>query len=158
MTSTIVNAAMTITDVVLPGALVGGWGRWVSPCQRPSANRSETMNAKGQAKELREQAERTREALGETAQELADRLDVRARADEGLQKGLAAAQQAAAQAKDTATHTLDQADKKIDDLPEAVREPAHRTVGLLRQRPGLVLAGLAGLILVLRLLMRRSRG
>lgn len=107
---------------------------------------------------MREQAERTREALGETAQKLADQLDVRARADAGVQKGLAAAQQAAAQAKDTATHTLDQAEQRIDDLPEAVREPAHRTLGLLRQRPGLVLAGLAGLILVLRLLMRRTRG
>jgi hypothetical protein len=150
---------MTINDVVLQTrALVGGSGRWVSTGQRPSANRSETMNAKGEAKELREQAERTREALGETAQKLADRLDVRARADESVQKGLAAAQQAAAQVKDTAAHTLDQAEHRIDDLPAAVRDPAHRTVGLLRQRPGLVLAGLAGLIVVLRLLMRRSRG
>jgi hypothetical protein len=116
------------------------------------------MNAKQQVKELREQGERTREALDETAQQLADRLDVRARANEGVQKGLAAAQQAATQAKDTATHTLDQAEQRIDDLPGAVREPVHRTVVLLRQRPGLVLAGLAGLILALRLLMRRTRG
>ena len=110
------------------------------------------MNAKGQAKELKEQGERTREALDETVQKLSEKLD----AKEGVQKGLAAAQQAAAQAKDTATHTLDEAERRIDDLPEAVREPAHRAVGLLRSRPGVVLAGLAALVLVLRLLMRRS--
>ena len=54
------------------------------------------MNAKGQAKELREQAERTREALGDTVQQLSDKLDVQARASDGVQKGLAKAQQATA--------------------------------------------------------------
>jgi ElaB/YqjD/DUF883 family membrane-anchored ribosome-binding protein len=121
------------------------------------------MKAKDQATELREQAERTREALGETVQQLSDKLDVQARAGEGMQKvqqvaATAAdkAQQVTAQAKDTAMHSLDQAERKIDELPEAVREPAHRTMDLVRQRPGMVLLGLAGLIVLLRLLLRRS--
>lgn len=124
------------------------------------------MNAKGpadQAAELREHAERTREALGETVQKLSDKLDVQARASEGMQKanegvqkGLAKAQQATAQVKDTAIGALGQAEKKIDDLPEAVREPAHRTVDVVRQRPALVLLGLVGLVVLLRLLLRRS--
>lgn len=125
------------------------------------------MNAKDQAAELREQAERSREALGETAQQLSDKLDVQARASEGMQKVGAKAQQVAAtaadkaqaataQVRDTAIHTLDEAERKIDDLPEAVREPAHRTMDVVRQRPGMVLLGLAGLIVLLRLLLRRS--
>ena len=121
------------------------------------------MKAKDQATELREQAERTREALGDTVQQLSDKLDVQARASEGMQKvqqvaATAAdkAQQVTAQAKDTAVHSLDQAERKIDELPEAVREPAHRTMDVIRQRPGMVLLGLAGLIVLLRLLLRRS--
>jgi hypothetical protein len=147
------------------------------------------MNAKDQAAELREQAERTREALGETVQQLSDKLDVQARANEGLQKAGAKAQQVAAtaadkaqqvaattaekaqqvaattagkaqqataQVRDTAMHTIIEAERKIDDLPEAVREPAHRTMDAVRQRPAMVLLGMVGLIVLLRLLLRRS--
>jgi hypothetical protein len=169
------------------------------------------MNAKDQAAELREQAERTREALGETVQQLSDKLDVQARANEGLQKAGAKAQQVAAtaadkaqqvaattagkaqqvaattagkaqqvaattagkaqqvaattagkaqqataQVRDTAMHTIIEAERKIDDLPEAVREPAHRTMDVVRQRPAMVLLGMVGLIVLLRLLLRRS--
>ena len=136
------------------------------------------MNAKDQAAELREQAERTREALGETVQQLSDKLDVQARASEGMQKAGAKAQQVAAtaadkaqqvaattagkaqqataQVRDTAMHTIIEAERKIDDLPEAVREPAHRTFDVVRQRPAMVLLGMVGLIVLLRLLLRRS--
>jgi hypothetical protein len=139
------------------------------------------VNAKepaDQAEQLREHAERTREALGDTMQKLSDKLDVQARANEGVHKVGAKAQQAAelaadkaqqaaelaadkaqraaAQAKDTAIRTLDQAERKIDELPETVREPAHRTMDVLRQRPGLVLLGVAGLVMLFRLLTRRS--
>jgi hypothetical protein len=107
------------------------------------------MNAKGRpAEELKEQAERTREAVGETVQKLSDKLDVQARANEGMAK--------AQQVKDAAMHTLDEAERRIDDLPEAVREPAHRTVSVVGRRPGMVLLGVAGLILLLRLVLRRS--
>jgi TPP-dependent pyruvate/acetoin dehydrogenase alpha subunit len=113
-------------------------------------------SAADQAAELREHAERTREALGDTVQKLSDKLDVQGLANEGVQKGLAKAQQATTQVKDTATRALDQAEKKIDDLPEQVREPAHRTIGVVRQRPAAVLLGLLGLLVLWRLLSRRS--
>ena len=106
------------------------------------------------AAELKEHAERTREALGETMHDLSDKLDVQARANEGI----ATARQATAQVKDAATRALDEAERRIDDLPEPVREPAHRTVAVVRQRPALLLAGLAGVVLRWRLFTRRSRG
>ena len=108
-------------------------------------------------------AEHAREALEETAEKLSDKLDVQARAAQGVEFGAAKAQQvgklaqeATAHVKDTATRALDQADKKIDDLPEAVREPTQRTVNVLRQRPALVLVGLIGLFALWRLLNRRN--
>jgi ElaB/YqjD/DUF883 family membrane-anchored ribosome-binding protein len=133
----------------------------------PVREQEREMNAKDQAAALREQAERTREALGETVQQLSDKLDVPARAGEGMQKVGAKAQQVAAsaadkaqqvtaQAKDTAVHSLDEAERRIDDLPEAVRAPAHHTMAVVRQRPAMVLLGVAGLIVLLRLLLRRS--
>jgi len=131
-----------------------------------------------QVAELREHAERTREALGETMQELSDKLDVQARAQEGVRMAadkahqageLAAdkahqateqvtkmAQEATAQVRDAATRTFEQAEKKIDDLPEPVREPARQTVAVVRQRPAVVFLTLAGLFVLWRLLSRRS--
>jgi flagellar biosynthesis/type III secretory pathway protein FliH len=131
-----------------------------------------------QVAELREHAERTREALGETMQELSSKLDVQARAQEGLRLGvekahqageLAAdkahqateqvtkmAQEATAQVKDAANRTFEQAERKIGDLPEPVREPARQTVAVVRQRPVVVLLTLAGLFVLWRLLSRRG--
>ncbi|MFC0438355.1 DUF3618 domain-containing protein [Kutzneria buriramensis] len=132
-----------------------------------------------QVAELREHAERTREALGETMQELSDKLDVQGRAQEGVRLGvekvhqageLAAdkahqateqvtrmAHEATAQVRDAATRTFEQAEQKIDDLPEPVREPARQTVAVVRQRPALVFLTLAGLVVLWRLLSRRQR-
>jgi ElaB/YqjD/DUF883 family membrane-anchored ribosome-binding protein len=116
-----------------------------------------TKKPADQAAELRDNA---REALEETAEKLSD---VQARAAQGLEIGAAKAQQvgklaqeATTQAKDTANRALDQAAKKIDDLPEAVREPAQRTVSVLRQRPALVLFALVGLFALWRLLSHRN--
>lgn len=116
-----------------------------------------------QATGLREHAAHAQETMTETAEKLSDKLDVPGRAAQGVEFGAAKAQQvgrvaqdATAQVKDTATRALDQAEKKLDDLPEAVREPAQRTVRTLRQRPTLVVLGLVGLFALWRLLSRRS--
>ncbi|MFI9383419.1 hypothetical protein [Kutzneria sp. NPDC052558] len=110
------------------------------------------MNAKAQAKQIQEQAEQAAAQAKDTA------AQAKNTATQAAAQAKDTAAQTAAQVRDTATQALDQAERKIDDLPEAVREPAHRTLDVVRQRPGLVLAGLAGLILVLRLLLRRNRG
>ena len=114
-----------------------------------------------QAAELREHAEHVRGTLEDTAEKLSD--NVQARAAQGVEIGAAKAQQvgklaqeATAQVKDSTNRALDQAAKKIDDLPEPVREPAQRTVSVLRQRPALVLFGLVGLFALWRLLGRRN--
>ena len=108
------------------------------------------------AQELREDAEHTRQALGETVQELSDKFDVPTRTRQTVHEGAEKAQRAAAQVVDTATQAVNQVEKKIDDLPEPVRRRAQTVFTTLRQRPALAAAALLGLIVLWRLL-RRSR-
>ena len=86
------------------------------------------MNAKDQAAELREQAERTREALGETVQQLSDKLDVQARASEGMQKAGAKAQQVAATAADKAQQVAATTADKAQQATAQVKDTAMHTL------------------------------
>lgn len=89
--------------------------------------------------QLRADAERARAALGQTAQELADKFDVPART-----KG--AVQQVGVQVKE-----------KWDDLPQPVRDGGRTVATTVRSRPAPVLAGLVALVLGLLLAKRRRR-
>jgi len=122
-----------------------------------------TKKAADQAAEPRAHAEHAHEALEQTGTELSDKLGVQARAAQGVEIVAAKAQQvgklaqeASVQVKDTVTRALEQTEKTIDNLPEAVREPAQQTVSVLRRRPALVLYGLVGLFALWRLLSRRN--
>jgi hypothetical protein len=89
--------------------------------------------------QLRADAERARAALGQTAEELADKFDVPARA-----KG--AVQQVSVQVKD-----------KWDELPQPVRDGGRSVAETVRKRPAPILGGLAALLVGWRLLVRRGR-
>jgi LPXTG-motif cell wall-anchored protein len=89
--------------------------------------------------QLRADAERARVALGQTAQELADKFDVPART-----KG--AVQQVGVQVKE-----------KWDDLPQPVRDGGRSVATTVRRQPAPFLAGIAALVLGLLLAKRRRR-
>jgi hypothetical protein len=91
--------------------------------------------------QLQADAERARMALGRTAQELAEKLDVQARA-----KGAVA--QVGVQVKE-----------KWDELPlpEPVRSGGRTVAERVSRRPAPVLAAAAGLLVVWRLAARRRR-
>jgi ElaB/YqjD/DUF883 family membrane-anchored ribosome-binding protein len=106
------------------------------------------------AQELRENAEQTRQALGDTVQELSDKFDVPARTKQAVHDGAEKAQRVAAQVTDQA---VDQAKKTFDELPDPVRQGTRTAFDTVRQRPALVAVTLLGLFALWRLLLRRSR-
>lgn len=128
---------------------------------------------------LREDAARTREKLGVTAEELVDRLDVPARAkaaarergavvqqkaDETLTKAKSVAGHAMELAKEnadtvgtTARQVGEQVRHQVDQLPEPVRQRGLRVLDLVRQRPAVVIAAVAAILAVLRLTRGRRR-
>jgi hypothetical protein len=89
--------------------------------------------------QLRADAERARAALGRTAQELADKFDVQARA-----KGAVA--QVGVQVKE-----------KWDDLPQPVRDGGRNVAETVRRKPAPIVAALAALVLVWGLVRRGRR-
>ena len=92
--------------------------------------------------ELRAETERTRQALGQTAEELAGKFDVQARAEDTVR-------QASAQAKQAATQAAGLVQQKWAELPEPVRERGRDAAALVRRRPGPALGVLAALLVVL---------
>jgi hypothetical protein len=100
--------------------------------------------------QLRAEAERTRVALGQTAQELADKFDVPARTKDAVR-------QVGDQVKDTSAQAVAQVKEKWDTLPEPVRERGQGVAEAVRRRPGPVLAGVAALLVAWRVVRRRRR-
>ncbi|MET0237445.1 MAG: DUF3618 domain-containing protein [Kibdelosporangium sp.] len=122
------------------------------------------------ADEIRADIERTRQELGDTAEALAHKVDVPARAKEKANEVLDTTKAKAAAAKETVTvkaeqamHTAQvkaadvsrQAYQTIDKLPEPAAKPARRVLTLLRERPGMFVAGA---ILVIALVRRVVAG
>jgi len=123
--------------------------------------------------EIRQDIERTRRELGDTAEALAYKANVSARAKEKATEVLDTTKAKAAVAKDTvkakaeqamhvahvkAEDASQQAQKTIDNLPEPAARRARGIIVAIQRRPGVFIAGAVVSIAVLRRIARGRKG
>lgn len=135
------------------------------------------MTTSAREEEIRQDIERTREQLGDTVEALAHKVDVPARVKETVQvkaeevkqqaqakaeevtervlEGTGALQAKAAEVAQHAEHLIDQA---LGKLPPPVAARIEPLMAPVRQRPLPVVAVAVGVLLVLRLVLRRLLG
>lgn len=102
--------------------------------------------------ELRSQIEETREGLGDTVEALSHKLDVKARAKDGIEERKQAAKEGVAQARETVTETAGHAKATIADAAATAHARAsgaaataqERAAGARATAQGAVPAGTAG--------------